>query len=134
MSKSDTTEMKKRVNDIYLLLLQGFQRKSIIQYCAENYKIQERQVDVYLTKARKLISENIIDDCNYKQNEILTQLYDLYQKNYDEEDFKECRNILGQISLILGVNAPIKTVNNNFNEVITKEEVSLINKSLEDKY
>lgn len=113
--KSDSSEMEKRVNTIYLMILQGFQRKQVIQYCADNFKIGERQTDSYLIKAREIIKSNIDNDTSSKKNEILNQFYDLYQKNYSLEDFKECRNILMSISQILGVQAPIKTENTNIN-------------------
>jgi len=107
--KSDSSEMDKRVNTIYLMLLQGFQRKQIIQYCSDNFKIGERQTDEYLGKAREIIKSNIDCDTSSKKNEILNQFYDLYQKNYALEDYRECRNLLTNISNILGVEAPKKT-------------------------
>lgn len=107
--KSDSSEMDKRVNIVYLMLLQGFQRKQIIQYCADNFQIGERQTDEYLGKAREIIKSNIDCDTSSKRNEILNQFYDLYQKNYALEDYRECRNLLTNISNILGVEAPKKT-------------------------
>lgn len=107
--KSDSSEMDKRVNIVYLMLLQGFQRKQIIQYCADNFQIGERQTDEYLGKAREIIKSNIDCDTSSKKNEILNQFYDLYQKNYALEDYRECRNLLTNISNILGVEAPKKT-------------------------
>jgi hypothetical protein len=107
--KSDSSEMEKRINIVYLMILQGFQRKQIIQYCSDEFKVGERQTDEYLKQARKIVNENILDDSGLKKNEIINQLYDLYQKNYNLEDYRECRNILAQISDIFGVRAPIKT-------------------------
>ena len=114
--KSDSSEMEKRVNQIYLLILQGFQRKQIIQFCSENYKIGERQTDEYLFKAREIIKSNIETDTSSKKNELLNQYYDLYRKNYEEEDYRECRNILKDIGAIFGVEAMTKidlTTNGN---------------------
>lgn len=108
-NKSDSSEIEKRVNTIYLMILQGFQRKQVIQYVAEKYKVGERQADAYLEKAREIIKSNIDTDSSNKKNEILNQYYDLYQKNYKIEDYRECRNILINISSVLGVEAPKKT-------------------------
>lgn len=106
--KADSSEVESRVNTIYLMLLQGYVRKQIIQYCAENYKIGERATDQYLQKARELFSGNIESETQNKKFEILTQYYDLYQKNYSEQDYKECRNILKDIAQVLGIEAPKK--------------------------
>lgn len=107
--KSDSSEMEKRIHTIYLMLLQGFQRKQVIQYCADNFKIGERQTDEYLGKAREIIKSNINCDTSNKKNEVLNQFYDLYQKNYALEDYKECKSVLMAIAGILGVQAPTKT-------------------------
>ena len=107
--KSDSSEMEKRVNTVYLMLLQGFQRKQVIQYCADNFNIGERQTDEYLGKAREIIKSNIDCDTSNKKNEVLNQFYDLYQKNYALEDYRECKSVLLAIASILGVEAPKKT-------------------------
>lgn len=103
--KADSSEMAKRINECYLLILQGFNRKYIIQYFAENYKIGERQVDNYLIKAREDITEEYNVNKEYKRNEILAQYYDLYNKAYNEEDYKVCQSILKDIGGIFGVDA-----------------------------
>lgn len=117
--KADSSEMEKRVNTVYLMILQGFQRKQVIQYCSENYNIGERQTDEYLVKAREILKSNIDNDTSSKKHEILNQYYDLYQKNYQLEDFKECRNILKDIAVVLGVEAPKKMDITSNNESIS---------------
>ena len=109
MSKSDSSEMQKRINLIYSMLLQGLQRKAIIQYCSKNYEISDRQVDEYLAKARQLMSDDLVENMDLKRSEILAQLNDLYNKSYLLEDYRECRNILAQITSILGVEAIKRT-------------------------
>lgn len=106
--KADIAEHDKRVNEVYLMLLQGFVRKQIIQYASENYKIGERSTDDYIRKARELFKSNLETETESKKFQILTQYYDLYNKNYKEEDFRECRNILKDISVVLGIEAPKK--------------------------
>ena len=134
-NKSDSSEIEKRVNTIYLMILQGFQRKQVIQYVAEKYKVGERQADAYLEKAREIIKSNIDTDSSNKKNEILNQYYDLYQKNYKIEDYRECRNILINISSVLGVEAPKKTDITSGGEKITNtlQEVKITIVTNEDE-
>lgn len=125
--KSDSSEMEKRVNTVYLLILQGFQRKQIIQYCSDAFKVGDRQTDVYLTKAREIIKSNIDNDTSSKKNEVLNQFYDLYQKNYQLEDYRECRNLLANISNILGIEAPKKTdITTNGKEISNALKVEIV--------
>lgn len=106
--KSDSSEVEKRINTIYLMLLQGFVRKQIIQYATETWGITERWTDEYLSKAREIFRHNLAEDTENKKFEILSQYYDLYQKSYKLEDYKECRSILKEIAVVLGVEAPKK--------------------------
>lgn len=125
--KSDSSEIEKRVNTVYLLILQGFQRKQIIQYCSDTFKVGDRQTDVYLTKAREIIKSNIDNDTSSKKNEVLNQFYDLYQKNYQLEDYRECRNLLANISNILGIEAPKKTdITTNGKEISNALKVEIV--------
>lgn len=117
--KSDSTELDSRVNTVYAMLLQGFQRKRIIQYVAEKHDVGERQIDNYIAKARDIMSNDNKVEIELKKSEILSQLYDLYGKNLKIDDFRECRNILNQIAEVLGVKAPAKS------EVVVKSEQPL---------
>ena len=131
--KSDSSEMEKRVNTVYLMLLQGFQRKQIIQYCSEQFKIGERQTDEYLGKAREIIKSNIDCDTSNKKNEVLNQFYDLYQKNYALEDYRECKSVLLAIASILGVEAPKKTdITSNGNTITTPPTIVFLDTENED--
>lgn len=131
--KSDSSEMEKRVNTVYLMLLQGFQRKQIIQYCSEQFKIGERQTDEYLGKAREIIKSNIDCDTSNKKNEVLNQFYDLYQKNYALEDYRECKSVLLAIASILGVEAPKKTdITSNGNTITTPPTIVFLDTDNED--
>ena len=121
--KADSSEIEKRVNTVYLMILQGFQRKQVIQYCSENYNVGERQTDEYLSKAREILKSNIDNDTSSKKHEILNQYYDLYQKNYQLEDFKECRNILKDIAVVLGVEAPKKMDFTTNGETINRPKI-----------
>ena len=125
--------MEKRVNTVYLMLLQGFQRKQIIQYCSEQFKIGERQTDEYLGKAREIIKSNIDCDTSNKKNEVLNQFYDLYQKNYALEDYRECKSVLLAIASILGVEAPKKTdITSNGNTITTPPTIVFLDTDNED--
>ena len=54
--KSTNTEVEERVNTVYQLLLESHSRFEIVQYGAENWGVQARQVDKYLARARQLIA------------------------------------------------------------------------------
>ena len=101
--KSDSSEMQNRINECYLLILQGYQRKFLIQYFTEKYNIGERQIDNYIKTAREEMCKDSELSKDIKKNEILAQYYNLYQKNYDFEDYRACESVLQKIANIIGV-------------------------------
>ena len=54
-NKSTKIEIDMRVNRIARLLANGAVRSEIVQYCAKEWEIAERQTDTYIAKARDLI-------------------------------------------------------------------------------
>ena len=54
--KCNNTESDQRVNAVYSLLLRAHSRRQIIQFAAETWGISERQTDVYIARARQLLS------------------------------------------------------------------------------
>lgn len=107
--KSTHAEITLRIATIYEMVVKGASRKYILRYCTKNYNINSRQVDIYLKKVNDEIKE--LYGADYKLNIIekqLSQLDDLYVKNYTIEDFRECRNLIESKSKLLGLNMPDK--------------------------
>lgn len=108
--KSTNAEIELRVSIIYDMIIKGCSRKEIVQFGSNKWNITNRQVDDYIAKANNDIKEVYGQD--YKEmiiNKQLAQLDDLYNKNYQLNDLRECRNLIESKSKLLGLNAPIKT-------------------------
>ena len=45
-------------NEVYGLITKGYSRQEILQYCAANLDVKERQADEYIERARALIIED----------------------------------------------------------------------------
>ena len=108
--KSTNAEIELRVSVIYDMIIKGCSRKEIVQFGSNKWSITNRQVDDYIAKANDDIKEVYGQD--YKEmiiNKQLAQLDDLYNKNYQLNDLRECRNLIESKSKLLGLNAPTKT-------------------------
>lgn len=102
--KSTNAEAELRLATIYEMVVKGCSRKYIVRYCAEKFDIESRQVDVYLQKVNEEIKNTFGKE--YKENLLekhLSQLENLYAKNYAIEDFRECRNIIDSKNKLLGL-------------------------------
>jgi hypothetical protein len=105
----DENIVAERVNMVYALQLMGKRNKEIVSYIAKKYSIGERTVYNYIKKAKEQKDEDAKEYRDVALTEQVSQLRNLYEKNYKIQDFKECRGVLGQMSLLLGLNQPIKT-------------------------
>jgi hypothetical protein len=54
--KCNNSESEQRTNAVYDLLLRAHSRKQIIQFAAENWGVGDRQTDVYIARARQLLT------------------------------------------------------------------------------
>ena len=61
--------VKLRVNEIYGLLSQAYSRTQVVQHCAENWDINERQADNYIAKAREMLEA----DCQLSRQQFLAE-------------------------------------------------------------
>jgi hypothetical protein len=98
MSKGTDIDIAKRKKELFEMVIRGVSKKNIIRYTAEKYNIKERQTESYLAE----IHEEIKDIFKAEKQAILSKyvvmMQDLYRRNYLAEDYKECRNILNDIS------------------------------------
>lgn len=117
--KTTANEKEQRVMTVYEMLIKGATRPFIIRYSSEKWGVVSRTVDDYIAIATKRI-KNTFDD-KYKKNLATIQvakLNDLYVKNYTIEDYRECRNIIETLNKMYGLDAPIKTINENINKEV----------------
>jgi len=139
MAKATDAEIQLRINTIFEMVVKGASRKYIVRYCAENFKIESRQVDEYLSRVYDEIKETYTQEDKEKLiSKQMAQLDDLYVKNYTIEDFRECRNIIESKAKLLGLNAPNKTDlttnGESINKPLTAEEAKKLADKLDEEY
>lgn len=79
-NRSSKVEMRKRIDIVSFALVQGKERKDIIQIASENeWEISERQVDNYIDKATKELSIYAEDVIKSKKSEMAKSLKVLIQ-------------------------------------------------------
>jgi len=103
-----SAERLMRINTIRQLLIQGANRQQIIQYCKDEFKVNEDAVNKYLSDAKELIKQDFKDnfDKEYFKANLLERLEDLYKQNYDVDDFRQCQAIIKDITAMFGLAEP----------------------------
>ena len=103
-------ERERRIQEVKKLTLEGFTRSQIIRYCSDKYNIGTRCTEGYITDVKLQLLEDF-NSLGAKEEitaQIFSRLEDLYQKNVDIDDYKECRAILKDLREMLGIAQPTK--------------------------
>jgi len=103
MAKATNAELEIRIQTTFEMVIKGCSRDFIIRYASENWEVGERSVDNYLKKVKDKIKE--VNTPEKKEELIdlaISQMNDLYQKNYTIQDFRECRNVIESRAKLLG--------------------------------
>ena len=58
MARSTAAEVNFRIDTVYGLLTEGQSRGQIVRFCADQWKIDSRQVDNYIKRARIRLEED----------------------------------------------------------------------------
>ena len=107
--KSTDIEVNERVMAIAKAMLEGYtNRRILLQYIKEKYDSwgkEERMIDLYIGRAKEVLSDIMQNDLELEKNLALNRLDALYSMNYKIHDFRECRNIIETRARILGYNA-----------------------------
>lgn len=103
MAKGTDIEVEARINTVYEMLLKAASRPFIIRYASEKWGITDRQTDEYIKRANVLIESESEHAREKMLSKCIARLEDLYRKNYTVEDFRECRNLIGDMRKLLGL-------------------------------
>jgi len=106
MAKATNAEVKKRIKQVSKMLLRGLSRAEIIQYAAEYWEIEERQVDTYINRANKGFAKSSIFDTSEQLGIASQRLTDLYGKNMRIDDYKAALAVQKELTRLLGIDAP----------------------------
>jgi len=101
-------EVKERVNFAYSLMIVGTKRRDAVPLLQEKYNVGQKQAYNYWNSALELRDEDLEE---YREKALADQislLRNLYDKNYKNQDYKECRAIVAELSALLGTKAAQK--------------------------
>lgn len=101
--KSTQSTVKQRVRDVLQRILEGSTRAEIVQYYSKKFKVSERQVDNYIKAGNKLIKESVTKDSVRDYALALARFEQLYNLNFNKNDFKTCVSINKEICQLQGL-------------------------------
>lgn len=136
-NKSTNAEIELRISTISEMVVKGYTRDKIIRYASAEWKVSERTTDTYLKKAWDKIHKSTNYDLKQEVTLQRARFEDLYSKNYNIQDYRECRQVLDSLAKLLGVNKPDQheiDTNNKHSFEVTPEIVDKVFKAYEDEW
>lgn len=123
--KVGDAESEKRTNIILGLLIDGYQRRDIIEYIREqtDWGIQRAQIDNYIRKANDELEELAKFERSKEFGRAIVRLSKLYKQNMELKENKDALEVLKEIHKLYGLYAPQTVLNLNRNTDISEEEL-----------
>lgn len=129
--KNTAIEVEERIHFIVYCRSKGMKsRGDLLRAFSDKYPdLTERQFDYDYQKARERIREYFESDMDFQRVELTKHLWELYSKSLKLQDYRECRNIIREISELQGLKVNKTDLTSNGKEVPTLTFVPVSPKS-----
>lgn len=128
--KATTAQSIERERYVAEMLVRGYSRPDIIEYCRNKWNIERAQTDNYIAKARKGFLDEASRDRQELLSEALATTKDIQKKAYDEKDLrvalmasKENAELAGLKTIKVEQKVKIEGIDlDSIKKVLTKEQ------------
>lgn len=111
MPKIDNEITDARIKAVAELILEGYKTRQIYVECKEQFKLQNRQIDNLIARAKDHIKTNNSLDISFEKSKFAERMELLFGKAFEMEDYRTCLNILSKQAEFYGLDAvPEQTV------------------------
>jgi hypothetical protein len=108
MAKATDAEVERRVDEVYDLLINRVTYRAIVGYGAQKWGLKERQVAVYIGKAKERILLRAKESQEEQLAKAIASYESLYARQVAEKDLSGARQTLDSLVRLLGLAAPDK--------------------------
>lgn len=101
--KATKQVVAERVDQVYKLLMKHRDRADIIEYCAKNFDVTERQSDMYIKKARERYRRIVDKDPEEAFKDLLSVSQELLERTMDAEEYETARKVVADLTRLRGL-------------------------------
>ncbi len=105
-SKGTRAQIARRVTQVFKLLILGKTRAFIVQFCADQWEIEERQADEYIARANDMIEAQAARTREDHMKIALQRLDAVFGEAFEAGEFKDALGAQHQVNKIIGLYAP----------------------------
>lgn len=128
ITKSDNNELEIRISTVAEMRIKGQNRSDIVHYASKKWHVSSRQVDSYLSSAKQLIKRSVIGEKEDFKELVITRYEDLYKRNFNIQDYRECRQLCESLSKLLGLGEANVETHKIYETELTTEAIEVLMK------
>ena len=98
MNKSNKHIVNQRIKEVVSMLILGYNRDLILQNTSNLWKVSDRQIDTYISKARTLIEQSV-----KKQAKAVRRYEELYRLSIEKRDYKTALSVNKELTTLQGL-------------------------------
>ena len=103
MPKSSKAEIEHRVDEVYDLLINRITYQAILGYGAQKWGVKERQMNVYIARARERLKELNKESEEERLATAIASYNSLYARQVAEKDYKGARQTMDSLIRLQGL-------------------------------
>lgn len=105
MPKATKAEIEHRIDEVYDLLINRVTYRAIIGYGASKWGVKERQMSVYIRRARERLTAYTKESQEERLATAIASYNSLYARQVAEKDLGGARQTLDSLTRLLGLSA-----------------------------
>ena len=103
MDKSSKHIVNQRVKEVVSMLILGHNRDLILQNTSNLWKVSDRQIDTYISKARTLIEQSVKKQVAYDYAKAVRRYEELYRLSIEKKDYKTALSVNKELTTLQGL-------------------------------
>ena len=103
MPKATKAEVEQRVDEVYDLLISRVPYRNIVRHGASQWRVKERQMNVYIARARERIRALAAENEEERLSSAIASYNSLYARQLSEKDYRGARQTLDSLNRLLGL-------------------------------
>ena len=103
MNKSSKHIVNQRINEVVNMLILGYNRDLILQNTSNVWKVSDRQIDTYISKARTLIEQSVKKQVAYDYAKAVRRYEELYRLSIEKKDYKTALSVNKELTTLQGL-------------------------------
>ena len=103
MNKSSKYIVNQRIKEVVSMLILGYNRDLILQNTSNLWKVSDRQIDTYISKARTLIEQSVKKQVAYDYAKAVRRYEELYRLSIEKKDYKTALSVNKELTTLQGL-------------------------------